>query len=141
MVGGGGVNLGSVMQAVADRLDTITGLRGFGFPPDSVTPPAAIVSYPDEYHFDDTYRRGMDRLTLPVVVVVGRVSDRASRDQLGVYCDGVGASSVKQVLESGTYTAFDSLVVRNATFDVVSIAGVDYMAALFDLDVVGRGTA
>ncbi len=135
------MNLANVMQAVADRLDTIDGLRCFGFPPHSLSPPAAIVSYPDKITFDETYGRGMDRLTLPVVVVVGRVSDRSARDQLGAYCDGVGAASVKQVLESGAYTAFDTVRVTGADFDVVSIAGTDYMAALFDLDIVGRGTA
>lgn len=135
------MNLAAVMQAVADRLDTIPLLRCFGFPPDSLSPPAAVVSYPDAIRFDQTYGRGMDRMTLPVVLVVGKVSDRSAREQLGAYCDGAGASSVKQVLESGTYTAFDTVVVSGADFDVVTIAGTDYLAATFDLDIGGKGTS
>jgi hypothetical protein len=50
-----------------------------------------------------------------------------------------GASSVKQVLESGTYTAFDELRVTSVEFDVVSIANTDYLAAMFDLDITGSG--
>jgi hypothetical protein len=97
------MNLADVMDAVGDRLDTIAGLRVFAYPPGSVTPPAAVVSYPEGIEFDATYGRGSDRMTLPVVVVVGKASDRAARDKLGAYCDGSGASSVKAVLESGEY--------------------------------------
>jgi hypothetical protein len=133
------VILGDVMQAIADRLDTIDGLRCFGYPQPAVTPPAAIVSYPEKIAFDQTYVRGKDRITLPLVVVVGKAHDRSTRDRVGVYCDGSGTSSVKAVLESGTYTAFDEVVVTDAEFDVVDIAGTDYLAALFNLDIVGAG--
>jgi len=135
------MNLAAVMDAISARLDTIAGLRCFPYPPAKLTPPAAVVSYPDTYTFDETYGRGMDRISLPVVVVVGKVSDRAARDQLGAYCNGSGASSVKQVLESGTYTAFHAVRVASIEFDVVSIAGVDYIAALFTLDIAGSGTS
>lgn len=133
------MNLADVMQAVSDRLDTIDGLRCFAYPPGTVSPPAAVVSYPDTYTYDETYGRGMDRLKLPVVVVVGKVSDRSARNQLGAYVDGSGAASVKAVLESGTYTAFDSVRVESVEFDVVTIAGTDYMAGLFTLDIAGSG--
>jgi hypothetical protein len=133
------VDLGAVMQAIGDRLDTVSGLRVFAYPPGSVTPPAAIVSFPASVTFDATYDRGMDELSLPVVVVVGRPTERSTRDLLAVYCDGSGASSVKYVLESGTYQAFETVRVTGIEFDVVAIGGVDYMAAVFDLNIEGRG--
>ena len=133
------VNLADVMDEIATQLDTITGLRVFAYPPDALHPPAAVVSYPDAYTFDGTYVRGMDRMSLPVVVVVGKVSDRASRDELGAYADGSGSASVKAVVEAGTYTAFGTVRVESVEFDVVTIAGIDYMAALFTLDIVGTG--
>lgn len=134
------MNLADVMDEVATRLDTISGLRVFAYPPDRVEPPSAIVSYPGTYTYDETYGRGMDRMTLPVVVVVGKVSQRSARDALGAYVDGSGASSVKAVLESGTYTELDSLRVMSVEFDVVTIAGTDYVAALFDVDIAGSGS-
>lgn len=131
--------LADVMEEIATRLETIDGLRAFGYPPDTLTPPAAVVSYPETYTFDDAYARGADRATVPIVVVVGRVSDRASRDAISAYLDGAGTRSLKQVLETGTYTAFDSLRLMSAEFDVVSIGGTDYLAATIDVDIVGRG--
>lgn len=134
------MNLANVMDDISNRLDTIAGLRCFAYPPDMVQPPAAVVTYPDTYTFDETYGRGMDRMSLPVVLVVGKVSDRASRDELGAYCNGTGAASVKAVLESGTYTAFHEVRVEGIEFDVVTIAGTDYMAATFTLDIAGSGS-
>ncbi len=133
------MDLAAVMDAIGDRLDMIDGLRVHKFPVGSVSPPAAVLSYPDEYEYDSTYARGMDRMSLPVFVVVGKASERTARDRLAAYVNGSGASSVKQVLESGSYVAFDVVVVKSADFDVVRIADVDYLAAVFDLDVAGRG--
>lgn len=133
------MNLADVMDAVGDRLDTITGLRVHRYPVGSVTPPAAVVAYPDDITYDETYARGMDKLTVPLVLVVGKASDRAARDKLGGYVSGSGASSVKAVLESGAYTAFDEIRVASAEFDVVRIAATDYLAAVFELDIRGAG--
>lgn len=133
------MNLDNVLGQMATQLDTIANLRVYDFPPDQVYPPCAIVSWPDTYTYDFTYGRGSDRMSVPVVVLVGKVSDRASRTNLAAYTDGSGASSVKAVLEAGTYTAFHELRVESVDFDVVSVAGIDYAAALFTIDVVGTG--
>jgi hypothetical protein len=130
----------TVMQQIGARLDTIAGLRVYDYPADSISPPAAVIAYPDEINFDETYGRGMDRLTLPVLLIEGKASDRASRNNLVPYADGAGAKSIKAVVESGTYTAFDEVRVARCEFDVVRIAGVDYAAALFDLDIGGKGS-
>lgn len=132
--------LRDVMTQIGTQLDTIAKLRVFDFPSDAITPPAAIIAYPEEIAYDETYGRGMDRLTLPVLLVVGKASDRAARNNLVGYANGAGTKSVKAVVESGTYTAFDTVRVVSCTFDVVRIAGIDYAAALFDLDIVGQGS-
>jgi hypothetical protein len=134
------MNLGAVMQAISARLGTVSGLRCFAYPEATLTPPGAIVLYPENIAFDETYGRGMDRMKLPLLVVVGKVSDRSARDQMGAYCDGSGARSVKQVLESGTYTDFDTVVVLDVKFDVATIATTDYLAAIFTLDIAGHGS-
>jgi hypothetical protein len=127
------------MDQLTTQLDTIAGLRCFGYPPDSITPPAAIVTYPEELLFDATYDRGADTITLPVIVAVGKVHDRATRNLVDAYCAGSGASSIKAVIEAGTYTAFDTVRVTRAEFDIVTIGSGDYLAAVFDLDIIGDG--
>lgn len=133
------MNLSAVMDEVAAQLDTIDGLRAYEWPPDTVTPPAAIVDYPDLYEYDATYGRGMDRLTLLVWVIVGRPAARATRDLLGAYMDGSGARSIKAVIEAGSYTAFDEARVMSVEVDPVDIAGTVYMAARFNVDIAGKG--
>lgn len=132
------MNLDTVMDAIANQLGTITGLRAHAYPPDMIEPPAAVVTWPD-ITFDGTYGRGMDRLELPVVVAVGKPYDRATRALMAPYVAGSGAKSIKAVVESGTYTAFDTVRVSTATFDVISIGGVEFLAATFTLDIAGRG--
>lgn len=134
------MNLADVMDEIAARLDTLAGLRVSSHPPGSITPPAAIVAYPETYTFDETYVRGIDRMTLPVVLVVGKASDRAARDALAAYVDGSGASSIKALIEGGTYTTFDTVRVTGVEFDPITIGGTEYMAALFDLDIAGQGS-
>lgn len=93
------MNLADVMDELAARIETIDGLQVFSFPPDNVAVPAAVVTYPEAYDYDATYSRGSDRLTIPMVVMVGKASDRSSRDQLSAYADGSGARSIKAVVE------------------------------------------
>lgn len=134
------MNLADVMDEIAARLSTIDGLRVFPYPADSPTPPAAVVSYPEAYNFDETYGRGSDRMTLPVVVVVGKPYDRSTRSSLSKYCNGFGPASVKAAVETGPAASFDVARVTGIEFDVVSIRGEDMMAALFDLDIAGQGS-
>ena len=135
------MDLAAVMDDLAGTLeDTITDLRVYASPPGSVQPPAAIVSYPERIAFDETYARGMDRITLPVVVVVGRPTDRSTRDTMAAYCAGSGDSSIKAALEGGTYSACDTVRVASAEFDVVTIGAVDYLAATFSIDITGSGS-
>jgi hypothetical protein len=135
------MNIGDVMDELAGRLRLAPSLTGrtYAYPPAAVTPPAAIVSYPSAYSFDATYGRGMDRVTGTVVVVVGRPTERSSRDQLTRYVDGTGAESVKALLDGDDYTSCDSVRVASADFDVYSIGGIDYLTAVFEIDIAGQG--
>lgn len=133
------MNLADVMDEVAGRLATIDGLRAYAFLIDSATPPFAVTAWPETYEYDATYGRGSDTVTLPVIVAVGRVSDRASRGEMAAYADGSGPRSVKAVLESGTYSALDSLRVANAEFNTMTLAGVEHLSATFNVDIIGQG--
>ncbi len=131
-------SLTALMEGVADRLQTIAGLRVFAYPPDNITPPAAVVAFPIEIAYDLTMARGSDRVTIPVHIVVGKVSDRSAALNLSEYLSGSGDKSVKSAIEADvTFAgAVDTARVETASVSVMSIAGIDYLAATFDIDIV-----
>lgn len=133
------MDLKAVMDELAAQVDTITGLRVHPSPPDTISPPAAVVTYPGVLTFDATYQRGMDRMDPSVVVLVGRVSNAAAHKLLSAYCAGDGPQSLKAVIEAGTYTAFDTVRVTEINFDMISIGAIEYLAATFTLDITGQG--
>lgn len=132
--------LSAVMDELAAELDTIGGLRVFAYPTDSVPAPAAVVGYPEKINFDETMGRGVDKATFPVFLLVGRVTDRSAKALLGAYCDGSGTKSVKAVLNAGApWVAMASVRVASIEFTVVTVAGIDYLTAVFTVDVYGTG--
>ncbi|GIH07497.1 hypothetical protein Rhe02_55640 [Rhizocola hellebori] len=139
-MGGSLMDLASVMDELAVRLRSISGLQVFEWPVSPVTPPAALLTYPDSIDFDETYGRGMDRMrALPLVVIGGKPTTIDARNMLSALTAGSGERSIKAVLESGTYTAFDEIRVAKWEFDVIEIAANPYMAAIAMLDIGGQG--
>src|SRR5690606_13007577 len=108
------------------------------FEPDSVHPPHAWC-LPQEIEYDLTMARGSDRLTIEVIVAVSRTVDEVSWRKLLAYADGTGDRSVKQVLESGSYTELESLQVLRCEFGRVDVGGVLYLAGRFNVDILGSG--
>jgi hypothetical protein len=135
------MNPNDIADELTARLDTIAGLRCFGYPPPTVVPPAAIVSYPGSITFDETYGRGMDRIPdWPVLIVQGKATDRTARERIYDFAAATGPKSIKAILEAGEYASLDTIRVMSCEFDVVTIGGVDYISALFTLDIAGQGT-
>lgn len=133
------MNLANIVAELASRLNDIDDLRVYPYPPDSISDPAGVFPVPDDIMYDVTYGRGMDRITLPLLLLIGKASDRTIFTRISPYVSGSGASSVKAVLESGTYTALHTVVVKRCQFDVITWAQTDYLAAIFTLDIAGAG--
>jgi hypothetical protein len=133
--------LWNVMQALGDALKTISDppLRVYPYTETRITPPAGMVTLPRTYAYDTTFNRGADDLTIPLVVFVGRVDAEASHKALCAYVDGMGARSVKEVIEKHETTAYDIAHVLNAQFLVMTVASVELLTATFQVRVVGRG--
>ena len=127
-----------VMDDIGNRLDTISGLRVHNYEADEVNVPAGLVSLPGTINYHSTYGSGFCQATIEVTILVSKVDDRVRREQIVPYADTSGARSVKAVLESGTYTAFDSLQVQNGRFLVVTIAGDDYLGYVATVDILGQ---
>lgn len=136
------MDLAAIMKELAEVLDQHTGLRVHDHPPATVVPPAGIVGYPDSIDYDQTYGRGMDRIPqLPVWLLTGgKPTDAAARNKVAGWAAGSGDSSIKILLEAHTWASCDVVVVRSAEFGVQTIAGVDYLAVEFSLDIAGNGT-
>lgn len=137
------MKIGDVMDEIAERLKLAPSLAGrtYAYPPAKVLAPAAIVTYPTDGKFDATYGRGVDTMTGVVVVVVGNPTARQSRDQLTKYLDGSGEESVKALLDGDDYESCDGVRVADWDTDVYTIGGIDYLTAIFSLDISGPGTA
>lgn len=133
------MDLQAVITELSDQLDTITGLNCYPFPADRVVAPAALW-WPEDIQFDMTAGRGSDRLTLSLWVATGRVVDESAWAALGAYCDGSGSSSVKAVLEAGTYDEFDSVRVTRCEFGELTVANTPHIAAMFTVDILGGGS-
>jgi hypothetical protein len=72
---------------------------------------------------------------------VGRVNLNTVADEVATALATIsGLRSVKAVLEAHAWTSLATLRVTSVEFDVVTIASVDYISALFHLDIAGQGT-
>lgn len=133
------LDLNAVMDAIGARLVGVTGLRVYDYAADAASPPAAIVALPETVEYDVTGARAADRVVIPVTVLVGRVSDRAARDQLAQYVSGTGALSIKTAIEGGPDSNLGGTAhtvrVIEARIDVVTIQAVDYLGASFDVEI------
>jgi hypothetical protein len=135
------MNLADVMDEIAAVLKTITGLRVTAWPPGSIVPPGGAVSYPEQFDYDLTYGRGTAKITgIPVVLIAGRATTRAARDAVSAWTATSGAKSVPATFEAHHWASCDDLQVVRSEYDVHTVGGVDYMAALFSVDVVGSGS-
>lgn len=133
----------AVMDEVSVLVHTIAGLRNATWSSGSVSPPAALAGWPDRIDFVGTYQRKQTRISdLPLLVVCGKASERVSAKRLGEFVSEAGVKSIpaKIMSRAGSWVACDVVDVKWVTFPQVSIAGVDYLAAEFHLDVIGKGT-
>jgi hypothetical protein len=128
------IELNPVMDAIGQALLALPGQRVFDYQSDSVAPPAAVVALP-RVEYDNTKARGTDRAIFPVHILVSKASDRASRDALGAYIAGAGATSVKAAIDGTLAGAVHAARVMDCDVSVFPVAGVDYLAATFQVEV------
>lgn len=104
----------------------------YAYPVESVTVPCAVVGYPTEIEFDLTFQRGGDRVELPVWFIVGKTGTKDARDRLSVVL--ADATSVKDSLDGSQ--SFGSVRVTDASIEEVTVSGVAYLSARFDVEVL-----
>lgn len=137
--------LREVMGEAKEVLDDVDGLRKVfphPVPRASATGGTAIVSYPEQVEFGVTYGRRYDRFVgLGIVIVVGTVTERTALDRVSALIDPAGTTSTSAVaaLEAHTWQSCDDFTVSDCDFDVITVAGIDYLAAILSANVIGPG--
>lgn len=124
------LDLATVMVAAGVQLKTIDGLRVTDYPAEVVNVPSAVVSLPNTIDFDFTAARGFDRTVIPIQLTVAMQTMRVARDQISALI-----TAAKAALEDDLGGEVDSCRVMNATFEKVTIDGVEYLGALLPLEV------
>lgn len=129
--------VGAVLDGLGAAVGELDGLRVYGYLADQVAPPAAVCTV-EAIEYDATMSRGADRGTFLVHVLVGRADARSARNALDPYLAGAGSSSVKEAVEADPTLggAVSSTRVLGATVVVMSVGGIDYLAATFAVDVI-----
>lgn len=132
------MNAETVAQQLSDRLGTILLGRSTPYAPDTGNAPFGYVFGP-ETSYTQSHSNGLTQAKLSVTVAVARMPLDVAWKALAGYISDTGDTSVKLCLETGEYTAFDTILVTRSVVGDVTIGGVVYKAAQFDLDITGSG--
>lgn len=131
--------LSDVMDEIGDAVDGIAELNVYRWPSDEITPPAAVVAYPS-MDLDAAFQRGLDLWTGRLLVLVDRVYDKSTRDQMSELMSGDGPRSVIEAFWQRDWQSCDYARPANVTDpDVINFAGVDYLGYVITLDIAGPG--
>ena len=134
-------SLTALRAGLATRLATISGLRASATIPDNPSPPIAVVM-PGRITYDTAFGRGSDEYTFDVMLIVGRVADRASQNNLDAYCASSGSASIKAAIEADRYlggSALDTRVTEMRDQGPLAIGDVTYLTATFAVTVIAAG--
>ena len=132
-------SLSSIRSGIATNLGNISSLTVFGFVPDSIEPPTAVVGVVDNIEYDSTMARGADTYSIPVFLYVSRINAQDSQDTLDAFLASTGSSSVKAQVESDITLGGEAQSVRVVEADnygVYTINNIDYLGCEFTIEVI-----
>ena len=120
----------------------ITGLRVYDTIPDGLIPPALVIGQ-ISITWDYVLSRSLDTGTIDLILITGRMSERAAQDYLDGFLVPTGASSIKAKLDAAptlpkasVATVSNSLCV-SATPISVSVSGVEMLAYRYSIELWG----
>lgn len=130
-----------IPSQVRDALKTavnITGLRVYDTVPDGLMPPALVVGQLS-IEWDLVFARGADSATVDLILIAGRMSDRAAQDYLDGLLTATGNSSIKTKIEADQTLSGTVSSVRcvSAVPVAVTVAGVEMLAYRFSVELWG----
>ncbi len=130
-----------IPSQVRDALKTavnITGLRVYDTVPDGLMPPALVVGQLS-IEWDLVFARGADSATVDLILIAGRMSDRAAQDYLDGLLTPSGNNSIKTKIEADQTLGGTVSSVRcvSAVPVAVTVAGVEMLAYRFSVELWG----
>jgi hypothetical protein len=120
----------------------ITGLRVYDTIPDGLVPPALVIGQ-ISITWDYAFSRGLDKGSVDLILITGRMSDRAAQDYLDGFLVASGASSIKAKLDAAPTLPKASVATVatstciSATPVSVSVSGVEMLAYRYTLELWG----
>tara|TARA_R110000824_G_scaffold297909_2_gene486142 strand:+ start:7912 stop:8319 length:408 start_codon:yes stop_codon:yes gene_type:complete len=132
-------SLTNIRNGIATNLGNISSLSVYGYVPDSIEPPTAIVGVVDSVEYDTSMARGADTYEIPVLLYVSRVDAQDSQETLDSYLASSGSNSIKAQIESDDTldgSAMSCRVVEASNYGVYTINNIDYLGVEFEVSVV-----
>lgn len=133
--------ISDVMDEIGVRLEEIPELRVHPWAATRIAPPGVLISLPPNVTYNLTYgnRKSMTKVTLLISVLVGTSTDRTSRDAITKYMDSVGTYSVREKLQTSSYTTCGAVLVTSCSSAFVKIGDQKLLGAIFQADAHGIG--
>ena len=132
-------SLSSIRSGIATNLGNISSLTVFGFVPDSIEPPTAVVGVVDNIEYDTSMSRGADTYSIPVFLYVSRVDAQDAQDTLDGFLASSGSSSVKTQIESDVTlggVANSARVVEADNYGVYTIKNIDFLGCEITVELI-----
>lgn len=132
-----GIDLTAVMDGLAAAVDAAlaSDKTCYAYPVEDLTVGDAVVGYPETVEVTQTFRRGIDRATVPVYLVCGLVQDKSTRDTIADYITGAG--SLITAIESYSTSAWSSVSVRPLRVEPYAPVGrPPQLAVVLPVDVI-----
>lgn len=112
-------------------------LRVYDYPSDKVEAPAVVIGLPEVVNL--TLNRGSFEWTMPIWLFISKANDRASAREVIPYLDVHSDKSIQAAIEQDRTLggACDSVAVTIARPQIASVAGQEFLAIEFTLEVIG----
>jgi hypothetical protein len=124
--------------------NNISSIRVYDTIDDMINVPAAVL-IPTSINFTEAMARGTDRYEFDILVVVSRTDSRSGQNQLDVFINGSGSSSIRQVIfqnsdlgQSETSAVVTTMSDYGATY---AVNGVECIGARLGLTVYTKGSS
>ena len=135
------MNLDDIATALAEKLDTIPGLRVHSEVPQKINAPAAIIGIGEGGW--ETFEDDM-QCNFGVLLLLSASNSKGSQKTLRDYCNGTGTLSIKAALEQDSHDLLLAGVSTGANvhcqgFDApqeITLGGVVYIGVEFHISVM-----